>query len=190
MKLIEDDRSDTLERRVLLQHARQHALGDDLDARCTRDARVKAHAIADGFADAFAQRGGHATRNRARRKPPRLEHHEPLVRRPGLSEQGERHNRALARARAAPAAPRRHAARAPRKVAAARHRSAGRRGGSPDVHALRGTQVQPIRGLHIECSARDAPMANGGVQPQAPLQSALSATECATWRPQTKSILR
>ncbi len=50
VKLVEQNRGDSFERRIALQHAREHAFGDDLDARALADARFQAHAIAHGFA--------------------------------------------------------------------------------------------------------------------------------------------
>ena len=54
VEFVEDDEPDPLERRIVLQQARQHAFGDDLDARPRTDTRVEAHAIADRFADGLA----------------------------------------------------------------------------------------------------------------------------------------
>ena len=46
VKLIEDHCSHAFERRIALQHAREHAFRDHFDARGARDARVEPHAIA------------------------------------------------------------------------------------------------------------------------------------------------
>jgi hypothetical protein len=51
VELVEDDDAGVVERRVVLQHPREHALRDDLDARARSDARIEAHAVADGVAD-------------------------------------------------------------------------------------------------------------------------------------------
>ena len=94
--LVEQHRRDAFERRVALQHAREHAFGDDLDARALADARLEPHAEADGIAGALAERRGHALGDGARREPPRLEHHDALAAGPRLLEQRERHDGALA----------------------------------------------------------------------------------------------
>ena len=96
VKLVEQHGRDAFERRVALQHPREHAFGDDLDARAFADARLEPHAVADGVADALAERGGHALGDGARREPARLEHHDALAARPRLLEQRERHDGALA----------------------------------------------------------------------------------------------
>ena len=61
-------------------------------------ARFEAHAVADGFARRFAERARHARRDRARREPPRLEHHDLAAAQPRFIEQRNRNNGALARA--------------------------------------------------------------------------------------------
>jgi hypothetical protein len=96
VELIEDHRGHALERRVLLQHAGEHALGDHLDARGTRDFGVQAHAVADGCPDCFPERVRHARRHRAGGEPARLEHEETPVRCPRLAQQHQRHHGALA----------------------------------------------------------------------------------------------
>ena len=122
VKLVEQHGRDALERGIALQHPREHAFGDDLDPRALAHARLEPHAVADGVAGALAERRGHPHRDRARREPARLEHHDALAARPRLVEQRERHDGALARAgrrrehrvAAASRAPR-AAARAPRR---------------------------------------------------------------------------
>ena len=94
--LVEQHCRDAFERRIALQHAREHAFGDDLDAGAFADARLEPHAEADGVADALAERGGHALGHGARCEPARLEHHDALAAHPGLLEQRERHDGALA----------------------------------------------------------------------------------------------
>ena len=99
MELIENDGGNALERRILLQHARQHALGHHLDARARGDARVETHAVADGAAGALAEGCCHARRDGTRGEPARLENDEPLTAHPVLREQRKRHHRALAGSR-------------------------------------------------------------------------------------------
>ena len=96
VEFVEQHRGDALERRIALQHAREHAFGDDLDARALAHSRLEPHAVADGVADALAERRGHALGDGARREPARLEHDEPLAARPRLLEQRERDDGALA----------------------------------------------------------------------------------------------
>ena len=56
VKLVEQHRADAVERRVALQHPREHAFGDDLDPRALAHARLEPHAVADRVADGLAQR--------------------------------------------------------------------------------------------------------------------------------------
>ena len=58
VKLVEDEKADAVERRIALQAAREHAFGDDLDARARADARVATHAIADRLANALRRAAG------------------------------------------------------------------------------------------------------------------------------------
>jgi len=95
VELVEDDESRSLERGVALEHAREHAFGDDLDPRGRADARVHAHAVADRVPHALAEGVRHPPRRRARRQPPRLEHHDLLLPQPGFIEQRQRHPRRL-----------------------------------------------------------------------------------------------
>ena len=76
MKLIEDHEPDIVEGRVALQHAGEHALGDDFDACVATDARVSADAKANPASDGFAEGGSHAIRRGACGDAPRLEHHD------------------------------------------------------------------------------------------------------------------
>ena len=99
VKLIEQHRRDAFENGIVEDHAREHALGDDLDAGPARHFRAEAHAIADRLADLFAERRRHARSGGARREPARLEHEELHVLRPGLPGEHQRHTRGLAGAR-------------------------------------------------------------------------------------------
>ena len=126
VEFVEQHGRHAFQRRVLLQHARQDALGDHLEPRARADARVQPHAVAHRFADALAQRLRHALRHRPRGQPARLQQQDACGRvAHGSSQQRQRHHRALARAGRrhqhgiALAAQRRHAA------AAARLRRAG-----------------------------------------------------------------
>ena len=74
VKLVEDHETILVERGVLLDHTREYALGDDLDARGTADLCVEPRAIADGAPDGLATEMRHAMRRRARGEASRLEH--------------------------------------------------------------------------------------------------------------------
>ena len=54
MELVEQHRRDPLERGIIENLPREHALGDDLDACALRDKALQAHAQADRLADFFA----------------------------------------------------------------------------------------------------------------------------------------
>jgi hypothetical protein len=96
MKLVEEQGRGAVERGIALQHARQHTLGDNLDARPRADSRVEPHAVADGLADRLPERLCHAPCHGAGRDAPRLENDEFPALRPGLTEQRERNDGALA----------------------------------------------------------------------------------------------
>jgi HrpA-like RNA helicase len=71
--------SATLDGAAVAQHAREHALGDHLDARARRDARLEVHAVTHRSAHFLAKEARHVMRggargDRAGREPPRLEH--------------------------------------------------------------------------------------------------------------------
>jgi hypothetical protein len=99
VELVEEHGRHALERRVGLQHARKHALGDHLDAGVRADPCVEPHAMADRRAHHLPQRRGHALRHRTRSQPARLEHQDLATAHPRLVEQGERDHGALAGAR-------------------------------------------------------------------------------------------
>ncbi len=84
------------ERRILLQHAREDPLGDDLDPRLAPDSRIQPRAVACAPADRFAEQLRDAGRDRACRQAPRLQHDELAPGEPSRIEQRERHDRALA----------------------------------------------------------------------------------------------
>ena len=96
MKLVEHDRADALQRRIVEDHAGEHAPGHDLDPRASGDEALEPDAKADRLADALAQGRRHARRRGARREPARLEQEEALAPGPGLVEKRERGARRLA----------------------------------------------------------------------------------------------
>ena len=90
VELVEDHQPDAVEPRIGLQHARQDALGDHLDAGAGADPGVAADAVADRLADLFAQQCRHASRRGAGGEAARLENDdlaalEPLVLGPRVS---------------------------------------------------------------------------------------------------------
>ena len=99
MEFVEQHGGDAVERRIVEHQPREHAFGDDLDARALGNLRAEAHAQAHRVADLFAQGRGHAGGGGARGQPARLQHQNFLVLRPGLVEQHQRHARGLAGAR-------------------------------------------------------------------------------------------
>ena len=98
VKLVEHDRADALERRIVEDHAGEHALGHDLDPRRARGEALEPDAQADRLADALAQGRRHARGRGARRESARFEEEEALAASPGLVEERERGARRLARA--------------------------------------------------------------------------------------------
>ena len=99
MKFVEDHAAYTCETRVFLQHARENAFGDHLDARLAADARVEPGAKSHRAADGLAEQMRHAAGDGARRNTARLQHQYFTALEPGAAEQGQRHDGALARAR-------------------------------------------------------------------------------------------
>ncbi len=99
VKLVEQHGGDAVEAGVVENETGEHALGDHLDAGAARDLGAEAHAIADGVADALAERLRHALGGGARGEAPRLQHQDLLVRRPRLAGQHQRNPRRLAGAR-------------------------------------------------------------------------------------------
>jgi hypothetical protein len=98
VELVEDHGRDAAERRIALQHPREYAFRDDLEARRRAHACLQPHAVADGRARALAERRGHPRGDGSRGEAARLEQDDLLAARPRLLEQRERHDGALARA--------------------------------------------------------------------------------------------
>jgi hypothetical protein len=96
VELVEEDAGDPVEGRVGEDHAREHALGDDLDARPAADLGPEPHAQAHGVADLLAERSGHAVGGGAGGEAARLEQDQLPPVRPGLAEERQRHPRRLA----------------------------------------------------------------------------------------------
>ena len=96
MEFVEDDERHALQFRVALQAAGEEALGYDLDARLWADLAVQADAVADGFADLFAEQVGHAGGGGARGDAAGFEHEDFLALGPRFVDERERHQRRLA----------------------------------------------------------------------------------------------
>ena len=96
VELVEQHGGDAVEAGVVENEAGEHALGDDLDAGAPRHLGAEADAVADGVADRFAQRLRHALGGGAGRQPPRLQHQDLPVRRPGLAGEHQGNPRRLA----------------------------------------------------------------------------------------------
>ncbi len=100
VELVEDHAADVFERRIALQSARQDALGHYLDARRSADAGFEPRAVAHELPRLRARKLRQSSCHGARRDPARLQHDDALVRaEPGLVQQRERNDGALARTR-------------------------------------------------------------------------------------------
>ncbi len=98
VELVEQHGRDAFERGIVEDHAREHALGHDLDAGARRDETLKSHAQANRLADLLAERRGHAVRRGAGREAPRLQHEDAAALCPCFAEKREGNARRLARA--------------------------------------------------------------------------------------------
>ena len=170
--LVEDDEPDAVERRVVLQSAGEHALGDHLDARRPTDVALVAGLVADPVADRLAEQGGHppgrahaspagAVRARRSTVPP------ATARRAGATERPSSSPRPAGR-RAA----RRGRQRAPRRGRRAPRRRAGRRA----RRAARRPPGQPRAGVPW-----NGPGSPGAIRlgaDQAVVSAIVSATAC------------
>jgi hypothetical protein len=99
MEFIENDGGDSIKRWIGLEHPGQYTFRDDLDTRVARNSRIHSHPIPNCRANTLFERLRHPVRNGAGSKPARLEHEETFAPHPGLLEQRERYNGALAGAR-------------------------------------------------------------------------------------------
>ena len=99
VEFVEQQRADAFEHRIVLQHAGEDALGDDLDPGPGRDLVLEADAVADGFAHRFAELPRHEAGGGARGHAPRFQHHDPAAGEPFRIQQCERYPGGLARAR-------------------------------------------------------------------------------------------
>ena len=67
VELVEQNRADAFERRIVEDHPGEHALGDDFDARARGRKALEPHAEANRLADPLAQGRGHPRGRGARR---------------------------------------------------------------------------------------------------------------------------
>ena len=74
VEFVEQHRPDAFQPRIVENHPREHAFGDDLDPGFRSDPALQAGAIADCVASRLAQGRGHPLRRRPRRQPPWLQH--------------------------------------------------------------------------------------------------------------------
>ena len=98
VELIEDDRADRFQKRLVVQPPQQDARRDGQDARPRPALAIEADVIADLVAQPPAALAGHPARRRPGRQPPRLQQHDLLVSRQAGVQQGRRHARGLSRA--------------------------------------------------------------------------------------------
>jgi hypothetical protein len=99
VELVEEDGAGAGAFGILLQHARQDALGHHFDARRRGHRRFETDAVADGRAHRFAQLRRHESGGCARGDAARLQHQDPASGEPWRIEQGERNPGCLAGAR-------------------------------------------------------------------------------------------
>ena len=99
MELVEQHRRDAFQLRIVEDHPRENAFGDDFDAGAGGDFGLHPHPHADRAADLLAERLRHAGGGRARGEAARFEHDDPAPCGPRLVHQRQRHARRLARAR-------------------------------------------------------------------------------------------
>ena len=97
VEFIEDQTTDAIEHRVVLDQTRQDALGQHLDALARSG--LEADAIADTPARFLAQLARHVSGRRTRGDAPRFQHQDLLASQPRRIEQCQRHHGGLAGAR-------------------------------------------------------------------------------------------
>ena len=99
VELVKDQRGHPIEAGVVLEQPRENPLRHHFDARPARDLRLHPHPVPDGLPHRLAKQGRHPPGRRTSGEPPGLQHHDAPVPAPRGVEQGERHERRLARAR-------------------------------------------------------------------------------------------
>ncbi|MNZ99531.1 hypothetical protein D3C78_1188610 [compost metagenome] len=74
MEFIKQNNASLLQRRVLLQHTRQHTFCDDFNSCARTYSSIKSHSVADCIAYLLAKRASHELRRCTSSKPARLKH--------------------------------------------------------------------------------------------------------------------
>ena len=87
VEFVEQQCADAFEHRIVLQHAREDAFGDDFDARARRHLALEADAVADRLARRFAQLFRHEAGGGARGHAARFEHQDLAAGEPRRIEQ-------------------------------------------------------------------------------------------------------
>ena len=96
VKLVEYDGGDARQFRIIEDHPREDAFGDNLDSRLGRKPSLHTDRVTDGAADLFAQQLRHATRRRACGQPARLQQQDSPIATPRRRKKRQRHQRRLA----------------------------------------------------------------------------------------------
>ena len=99
MKFVKNHTGDIRQLGIILQHAREHALGDNLHAGALADAAFITHAVAYKTARFFTQQGRHIARQRAGRHAPWFKQQNAAILKPGLPHEPEGDAAAFARSR-------------------------------------------------------------------------------------------
>ena len=99
MKFVKNHTGDIRQLGIILQHAREHALGDNLHAGVVADAAFITHAVAHKTARFFTQQGRHIARQRAGRHAPWFKQQNAAALKPGLPHKPEGNAAAFARSR-------------------------------------------------------------------------------------------
>jgi len=97
VKFIEDHRADAVQRGIALEAPRQHAFGDDLDARTLTHATVAARAIPSESSNGVAKQVGDPKCGGPGGDAARLEHDDDLVAEPRRGEERGRDERRFPR---------------------------------------------------------------------------------------------
>ena len=96
VEFVEDHQPHTVQRGIVLQHARQHALGHHLDAGFRANAPFHAHAVADDLSDALAKPRRHVPGRRPCGQAPRRQQQHPPTGHPRFVQKRRWHRRRLA----------------------------------------------------------------------------------------------
>ena len=97
VEFVEENGCDAGKVRIVQDHPREDALGNDLDAGARGDLRLHPHAVAHRLAGLLAKRRGHASCCGACRETARLQHENAAIAAPGSFQKRQRNARRLAR---------------------------------------------------------------------------------------------